>query len=497
MKQSFYIKIKLKPIIFASHIKAKSSFGGIKSAFSFVSIGILISLFPSTIIAQNDTIKYDIKLYGLVSTGKYSPFWLQSNQYDKFSSAPSSGDLQIGFSKDYGVKKKLFDYGFKANLLLRTDKATTTAYFHEMYAKARLSVFDLAIGAREEQYGNQDSTLSCGGLLFSKNARPMPKISIGIEKFITVPFTFNLLEIKGGLTHGWFTDNIYTKDLLLHHKFIYARIGGKLPVHIQAGLDHVAQWGGTVPDPKYGQLPHGFKDYISIFFVQSGGTGGEAINALGNHIISQSLKLEADISDFKLAAYWQNISEDGPIRLIGKTMNASDGLWGMSIKNKQFPFIKGLLYEYLNTTDQSGPYHDKDGIVYGGADSYFSNYIYNNGWSYYSRIIGTPLITSAIYNSNGEVYTLNNRVQAHHFGIEGDVYGYNYKVLATFSKNYGTYSNSMDVHNTSTLVEVNKQFPHLHNVEIGCSVGADRGKLFGNSAGVLFSVRKMGNLFSY
>jgi len=483
--------------VFFSLLRGISYYFQTKLSLLLYSIGILVCLFPSFLIAQNDTIKYNLSLSALVSSGNYSPFWLQSNQYDKLSSNPSSGDLQIGFSKNYGIKKKLFDYGFKANLLLRTDKATTTAYFHEIYAKARLSVFDLAIGAREEQYGNQDSTLSCGGLLFSKNARPMPKISIGIDRFIPVPFTFNFLEIRCGLVHGWFTDNIYTKDLLLHHKFLYGRIGGKLPIHLQAGLDHVVQWGGTVPNSQYGQLPHGFKDYISVFLGQSGGVGGEAINALGNHIISQSLRLDADISNFRLSAYWQNISEDGPIRIIGKTMNASDGLWGITIRNKQFPFIKGLLYEYLNTTDQSGPYHDKDGIVYGGSDSYFGNYIYNNGWSYYSRIIGTPLITSAIYNSNGEVYTLNNRVQAHHFGIEGDIYGINYKAIATFSKNYGTYSDMLDIHNTSTLIEVNKQLSHFHNVEIGCSVGTDRGKLFGNSVGVLFSVRKAGNLFSY
>jgi tetrahydromethanopterin S-methyltransferase subunit G len=37
----------------------------------------------------------------------------------------------------------------------------------------------------------------------------------------------------------------------------------------------------------------------------------------------------------------------------------------------------------------------------------------------------------------------------------------------------------------------------LYDLEIGCSVGADFGKLFGNSVGMLVSIKKRGNLFSY
>lgn len=456
---------------------------------------ILFSIFIALTVnaaAQNDSIRYDLSLSGLASSGRYSPFWLQSNQYGKISADPFSTNLMGGISKEYGNKNKLFDYGFKADLLVQLDKKSTI-YFHELYAKARFSVFDMAIGAREEHYGNQDSTLSAGGFLFSKNARPIPKIFAGIEHFTAIPFTFSFIEIKGGLSHGWFTDNIYTTGSFLLHNFLYGRIGGKLPVHIQYGLDHVAEWGGY--GAAYGQQPSSLKDFINVLKGHSGGSSGEAINALGNHIISQSIRLDADISDFKLAAYWQNISEDGPIRMIGNTMNAPDGLGGFSIRNKNFPFIKGILYEYLQTTDQSGPYHDKDGMVYGGSDSYFQNYVYNNGWSYYSRIIGTPFISSAVYNKNGEVYTLNNRVIVHHFGVEGSICEYNYKAMASFSKNYGTYGVPKYAQNTSTLLEINKQFPQFQNIEISCSLGADFGQLYGNSTGLLISVRKRGSLF--
>lgn len=452
--------------------------------------------------AQNDTIRYDVTLMGLTSTGDNSPFWLHSRQFGKITSASNSADVMFGINKEYGNRKGLFDYGFKANLLLQTDNKNTNLYFHELYAKARLSVFDLIVGSREEYLGNQDSTLSCGGLLFSQNARPMPKITVGIEHFTTIPFTFGLLEIKGAISHGWFTDDIYTKNQLLHHKYAFLRLGGKLPVHFQYGLDHVAQWGGIIPGTGvgFGQQTINLNAYKSIFFGHSGGadaTVNDQINALGNHIISQSTRLDVDISDFKISGYWQNVSEDGPIKFITETMNRPDGLWGLSIRNSNFPYVKGILYEYLNTTDQSGPYHDKDGIVYGGADGYFYNGIYQTGWSYYSRTIGTPYIFPPTKNQANGYDPTNNRVQVHHVGLEGDITGYNYKILTSFSKNYGNYSYPYPEMkpSTSILLEVNKRFPKLANIDISGSIGADFGTLYGNSVGCLISIRKTGDLF--
>jgi len=460
---------------------------------------LIIFLFsPYHIYSQNDTINYNVEFLGVASHGVYSPFWLQSKEYGRISTASNSANIMMGINKELNNGAKLFDYGFKANLLVRTDNTKSDIYFHEIYVKARLSVFDIIIGSREEHLGNQDSTLSCGGILFSHNARTMPKITFGIEHFTAVPFTKGYLELKGALAHGWYTDNTYVKNAFLLHNYLYGRLGGNLPVHIEYGLDHVAQWGGY--HPEFGQQPTSFEDFKKIFYGRSGGTDasiGDQINALGNHIISQSMKLEVNLLDYKISGYWQNISEDGPIRIIWDTMNRPDGLWGVSIRNNKFPFVKGILYEYLNTTDQSGPYHDKDGIVYGGADSYFTNGSYPSGWSYYSRTIGTPFISSPVYNTDGTLSTLNNRVQVHHFGIEGDVYGYQYRILSSFSKNYGNYSNPLGDEkkkNVSTMMEVRKKLQKHPGIDISCSLAADYGKLYGNSAGCMLSIRKIGNL---
>lgn len=459
-----------------------------------------IALACNNLLAQNDTLKYELNTLGVISTGLFSPFWLQNNQYGAISEQPFSFNAGVVLSKEMSHPHRLFDYSFKVSALFKTDPQKSEVLMHEYYAKARLSVFGLSIGARKEHYGNQDSTLSSGGFLFSQNSRPMPKIWAGIENFVPVPFTANFLEIKGGISHGVFIDDIFETNVLLHHKYMYLRLGGKLPVKVQYGMDHVAQWGGF--SRNYGLQPSSISDFKKVFFAQSGGSNAsqmDQINVLGNHIISQSMKVEVQVSDFQFNTYWQNMSEDSPIRLMWQSMNVFDGVWGISVKNNKLPYIKGILYEFINTTDQSGPFHDKDGVVYGGSDNYMNNLIYLSGWSYFYRTIGNPLISSPIYNTDGTIYSLNNRIKAHHCGFEGNYAKINFRFLATLSKNFGLYplSDTNVKHNNSFLLEGSGEVIKNTGIEAKVSVGADFGNLHGNSMGFLIGIRKSGSLFKY
>ena len=128
-------------------------------------LSFIISL-PLLLLAQKDTIKYEVGMLGVTSTGTSSPFWMQAGSNGKIASAAQSLDVFASLSKDFGAKSRLFDYGFKANLLMQNYDKKSNSYFHELYAKFRFSVFDLVIGSREELLGNQDPTLSCGGFLF-------------------------------------------------------------------------------------------------------------------------------------------------------------------------------------------------------------------------------------------------------------------------------------------------------------------------------------------
>lgn len=457
-----------------------------------------------------DSIYYRVGLSGTVSTGEVAPFWLHSNRYGMYSMS-SAGSTNFGeIGKNFRKDGRWFDYGFKANGQIRFDDSGTNVYMHEYYVKFRgFGFLDLTIGAREEYLGCQDSILSSGGFLFSTNARPMPKITAGIEEYTAIPFTKGYIQVKGALVHGWMNDRRYVENTFLHHKYIYVKVGGNFPVNLHYGLNHVAQWGGN--HPNLGKLANGFEDYMRIFFGKGGideNNPNDYNNAQGNHIISKSLQLDLKTANYKLSAYWQNLYEDPPIRYMHNTINLADGLWGVSLKNDKTPFVSGILYEYLNTTDQSGPYHDKDGIIYGGNDSYFSNSIYKSGWSYFSRTIGTPFITPSAKNDAGNYFSYNNRSKVHHIGIYGNVFDYKYRFFTTISKSYGTYSSPQEpMQCTSLLLEVNKTFPKWFNIEMACAIAADFGdipavdknivKNGGNSLGLCLSVRKKGILFKF
>ena len=120
---------------------------------SKIVVYVVLLLLPFTVEAQKDTIKYEVGFTGVGSTGAYAPFWLQSANYGQISASPNSANINVGFSKDFNKKLAVFDYGFKADVLLQTYDNKTKAYFHEAYLKARLSVFDLIVGAREEHLG--------------------------------------------------------------------------------------------------------------------------------------------------------------------------------------------------------------------------------------------------------------------------------------------------------------------------------------------------------
>lgn len=450
--------------------------------------------------AQTDSINYTATAHFTLSKQAKTPFWIHNNTNGDYSLNSNTSALELGVSKGLQHPDRLFDYGFGLTGHISAGEKLSTE-LHELYVSSRIWVFNVNIGQRIEHYGNQDPTLSSGGYLFSNNYVPIPKVFVGIENFTPVIFKHNFLEIKGGLSHGWFTDDVYVKNMLYHHKYAYIRLGGnKSPFHWQYGFDHVAEWGGNIPNA--GQQPTGLKDFVKVFFMKSGNSSveGEKINVGGNHIIAQSTRFDLQLGNYEIGAYWQLVNEDKPIQPFWSAVNLPDGLWGLSIKNKSLPWVNGFLFEYLNTTDQNGPIHDKDGIVYGGSDTYFNNYLYRSGWTHHGYTIGNPFLTSPVYNTDGAIYIKNTRVQVFHFGLEGDVEGYRYRVLNSYSKNYGNYGEPFPEKcrkATSLLVEVNKHYEKLWGIDCGLSLAADWGKMYGNNVGILLKISKRGNLFSY
>ena len=117
------------------------------------------------LLAQSDSVKFNVSVSALGAAGKYAPFWLQNNRYDLITPTTAGINLMGEIRKEYNNNKD-WDYCFKFSELFRLDKNKTTIIPHEFYIKGRYKSVELCVGAREEIIGNQDSNLSVGGFIF-------------------------------------------------------------------------------------------------------------------------------------------------------------------------------------------------------------------------------------------------------------------------------------------------------------------------------------------
>lgn len=478
-----------------------------------------------------DSIGYCVSLSATASSGKNAPFWLYSNRNGKFSPAPYGGTLSLSIGKPALRDARWWDYSFAVSISGGADGLKTfdsiaeinpslislinpsgynynsrlsTALRYsidECYAHVRLWCFDISAGFKRPEYGNNrniwldnECSLSAGSMLWSDNAAPLPIISIGIDKYTSIPFTYGYAEIKGALVHGWFYDGVGPKNTLLHYKFIAGRIGGKLPVNINYEFHHAAQWGGK--SDVYGDLGSTIKDWWLVFGAHEGGVNAnEKNNALGNHVGSQNIGVELKLKHWHVNAYWQTLFEDGPVFAPWKALNRYDGLWGVQISQNKWRFISAIMYEFLNTTDQSGPTHDIDGVVFGGGDSYFTNSIYTQGWTNKGYVIGVPFIVSPIITDSQKV--LYNRTMTHHLSITGDIFGFNYLLRYANSKYYRRelYSSGVKATNNSILLSVQKMVPQAWNLNFSLSLAADWGDVYGNTFGAMVTISRSGLIY--
>ena len=432
---------------------------------------------------QQDTLLYIGQVTALSSTNSFAPTLLQSNTYGEISSAAHSGNLSLGILKPATRPHRWFDYDGAIILTgrLQSDHIGGTGYFSQLYAHLRLYIVDITVGIQPFYNGCAAADLTMGNLLFSTNTHPIPQIRIGLDRWTPIPGFFGYVEVKGGLTHGWLDDNNpYVSNTLLHHAYIGGRIGGTFPVALSYEFHHAAQWGGK--SAIYGDLGTSWHDFSQVFLGKEGGSSrNETLNAIGNHIAFQQVCLTAQGKKWYVNAYWQAINEDGPVRFIGFGMNPADGLWGLHMHQTAWPFLHSVTMEFIQTTDQSGPWHDRDGFIYGGRDDYYTNSIYRQGWTYFGRTIGSPALSPS-----------NNRVMAAYIGIKGDIYGFNYRLAAQHTRNYGRYTAPVNNRNTALLLDIYKHVEQAWGMDFGLSLGVDFGSQYGTQFGALITIRKQG-----
>lgn len=441
--------------------------------------------------------------HGAISSGEYAPFWVVSDRQGKF--LPESWWVSQGV--DIAGRYQLFqnwEAAYGTEIFGRSSQRSEV-WLHQGYISITAYNFlRLQGGLWEEIIGSPQSQLSSGSIIWSGNARPMPKVALSTPGFIDVPFLGGYAKVSGLLSHGWFEGDRYAEDVWLHHKNLHLRLGGDFPVNLSYGLNHYAQWGGSSPKMPTG-YPSDWEAYKKVFFIQSGDPNQEGtpvdwvINRFGNHIGSRNYGIDLRLVSFSAGIYLQDIFEDNSGY---SRKNFPDGLWGLWLQPVNCPLgIETIVYEFLHTTHQSGPYHDVDGDTLGGNDNYMNHGHYRSGWTHYQHTLGSPLISSPVWypcfldpEDPDQKIMRNSRIRAHHLGLTGRISpALSYRTRLTLSRNYGTYNNPFTDYKTqfSSMLELVYHI-QKHAIEIGLTWGLDRGKFYGDSQGFLFSVRKTG-----
>lgn len=472
----------------------------------------LLSLTPFGVSAI-DGMHYKVEGQVSFSTGENTPFWLVSNREGLASIEKNNGYFRAGLFREV-EKEKRFSWGAGVDLACAYN-FSSSFIIQQLYGELKYRCLGLTIGSKEgidREFNNR--WLGSGNLLYSGNARPVPQIRVGIPDYTLVPLTKNWLSVKGYIAYGMFTDDNWqrhfaapgakrTERVLYHSKALFLKVENqdKFPAWFEGGLEMAAQFGGRCYSrDEVIYMPHGLKDILKVFFPSAGGSDtpiAEQTNILGNHVGSWDAKIGWRINkDWTVAAYYNHFFEDHSQMTFD--YDWKDGLWGFEVTFPSNPVVSQFVYEYLCTKDQSSSvYWDHTAEIpeqVSGCDNYY-NHGYYTGWQHWGMGIGNPILLSPIYNRDGSILFKTNRVKAHHFGFMGQpLPELGYRVLLTYSQNWGTYSAPYPEvkNNYNGLLEVTYQPRWVKGGAGILSFGGDAGALLGRSFGVMLTLRKTG-----
>lgn len=174
-----------------------------------------------------------------------------------------------------------------------------------------------------------------------------------------------------------------------------------------------------------------------------------------------------------------------------KWRNFPDNLLGLhlSFVNKNNP-VADIVYEYTNTRQQSIRNKEDDP----DPGNYFRHGIYKSSFTYYQKMIGTPLFFPVVLNEDEKVTDLlSNRFFAHHIGVSGSLtHSLRWKGLFTYIKHFGLYTSPYEKtkKQLSGLLEVhyaNSNSP----IDLGFTIAVDSGNSFDHIIGLQVSVAKI------
>lgn len=486
-------------------------------------------LFPLGVAAELP-VNYEASLTAGTGSGDFAPYYISSLRHGRFTQADNvQAEVRLWHEMDYSRR---FSFGFGADVIggyssavnyERYDKETNGWYFHkerpaafriqQLYAELKYRAVFFNIGMKEHGSAILPQSLTSGDLIASGNARPIPEIRSGFIDFQDIPFTRQWLQISGEVAFGKMMDNDWWRDHynyynghiatdeLYNYKRCYFRTKPTEPFSVTFGMQAAAVFGGTNRYYNRGVImwedkwPSGIKEFFKMILPSKDGVEGFVS---GNHLGTWDIKARYQLkSGHEISAYTSWLWEDGSG--IGK-LNGWDGLWGIGYKAPSRSLVSGAVVEYLDFTNQSGPIHFSPDDFPGtnvpdhvsGADDYYNNAAHNS-FAYFGQSIGTPAMMAPIYNRDGYLGFIGNRLRGFHIGVEGSLSPtVDYRLKGGYRKAWGTGKMMLKtpIHETAVMAEADwHPGRKLKGFSLNVQAELNRGTMPGNAFGVLVGLR--------
>ena len=448
----------------------------------FALLGALLLLLVAPV-AEAQVLRYEAEVGATAATEERQPFWLTANESGRFD--PSSANAYTALRGT--LTDSLAENGFLtigAEMLARQSE-NATVFLPEVYGQIDYRFARLRIGRKQEVLGDAyHSRLSTGSMNTSRNAVPIPMITLGTAGYVDVPFTDGLFQTRARWGEGTFLTERFVEDVRLHQKYLYLRaMPGSFTV--AAGLVHNAMWAGT--SPAEGDLPDKPIDYWRAIYAARGGEEapeGEQVNILGNHLGVWDFGVDYRRDDVVISVGHQHPYEDGSSW--EKWLNVPDGLYSLEVSRpRASSWLTAVRYEFLYTKNQSGSTRPP------GGDDYYTNFIYQSGWTSGGHVLGNSLfLMQDRVPTPGNVNAVSsNRFVAHHVGVQGQpLPKTEYRLLATWSRHSGNFDEPLPepIAGWSGLLEVQTApFSDLP-IELRGAIALDTGDIYGSGTNVGF-----------
>ena len=391
-------------------------------------------------------------------------------------------------------------------------------WLQEAFVEGKYRGVQLVLGAKRHESPMVNDCLSSGDLVWSQNARPLMGARAGFVNFQTIPFTRGWVQINGEVgyykpgdnkwleNHYNYYNHFVTTGWWMNYKYLHLRSNPNKPLVVTLGMQAACQFGGDNVFYEQGKEVRRVKQkanaeaFFKALIPGSGGSNKGDEFFEGNHLGTWDVRADYTLRNgHRLSAYHQHIWEDGSG--IG-FRNGFDGLWGLEYKAPTRSWVDGAVIEYLDLTNQSGPIHWAPGDHEGtpmtsettGGDDYYNNYAFN-GYQVRGMALGTPMATAPIYNTDGYMRFVHNRVRAFHAAVQGHIgQQWHYRLMGSRRTAWGTTLMPMPKATcTSLMAEVGYAPARVKGLQVKATLATDHGSLLGNNVAGMVNITYTGN----